>query len=77
MPIGKDQIGRLTERVERLQHGRQLAERQQPRNVGHARRNSCQCVAQWLEGFGIEENDRGTGDLAAILEADIDPGDQL
>jgi len=30
-----------------------------------------------LEGFGIEENDRGTGDLAAILEADIDASDQL
>ena len=79
LAIHHDQLGARDEPVEGRQSCRYLAKGEQPRNVGHAGRFTVYYLLHYLEpDQGIagpgQHHYRGPGDLATLLEADVDSG---
>lgn len=80
LAVHHHQLGPCGDPVEGRQRRGNLAKGEQPRNVGHAGRLAMHHLLHHLEAdHGVagpgQHHHRCPGDLAVLLEADVDPGD--
>jgi hypothetical protein len=76
LAVGQQQVGGAGERRQSVEHRRDLAKRQQPRYVGDRGRPARQRRLDQLQIRNPQHRDRRPGDAAALLEPDVDAGDQ-
>ena len=76
-PSASSRSGIAGERRQRVEHRGDLAKRQQPRHVGKCGRPPRQRELDQLQIGELQHRDRGAGHAAPVLEADVDPGDQV
>ena len=76
LAVAEQEVGGRRERRQRLERRRDLAKRQQARDVGKAGRPARERALDQGEPGQPEHRDRGAGDPARLLEADVDAGDQ-
>ena len=76
LAVAEQKIGGRGERRQGLERRRDLAKRQQARNVGKTGRTAGERALDHEQSRQAENRDRGTRDLARLLEADVDASDQ-
>jgi hypothetical protein len=74
--VDHHEVGRLVQQRQRLEHGRDLAEREIARDVGKAGRLRGEPALQELEAGAVDQHHGGPGEPARLGHVHVDPGDQ-